>query len=324
MDQKLPAISPMRTTKLPPKDAQALSAAVLALEYPGLAARLGDLLGTPMELILKQLPGKTSVILQQTVEVALRKALDIALCTMKTGQCPASPRGHKLAVAASGAAGGAVGLPGLAVELPLTTTIIFRSIADIARAEGEDLNQAEGCLACLEVFAYGSPGNTADDAAESGYFASRIALARAVSEASKYLMRGVVVRDAPIIARFILAVAARFGIVVSWKAAAQMVPVVGALGGATVNALFMDHFQTVARGHFTIRRLERIYGSKKIRAIYDQELHRLREVRIRPIHLNSAKQTMIVDATAESPNLPQSATRHPYVPEQDHNEASPR
>ena len=44
------------------------------------------------------------------------------------------------------------------------------------------------------------------------------------------------------------------------KAAAQLVPVLGAIVGAGVNAVFMQHYQRTAWGHFTIRRLERIEG----------------------------------------------------------------
>lgn len=47
------------------------------------------------------------------------------------------------------------------------------------------------------------------------------------------------------------------------KVAAQALPVVGALGGAAVNYAFIEHFQDVARGHFTVRRLERLYGKDK-------------------------------------------------------------
>jgi EcsC protein family len=63
--------------------------------------------------------------------------------------------------------------------------------------------------------------------------------------------------------------AARFGVVVSQKVAAQALPVVGALGGAAVNYAFIEHFQDIARGHFTVRRLERIYCKERIRAEYD-------------------------------------------------------
>jgi hypothetical protein len=63
--------------------------------------------------------------------------------------------------------------------------------------------------------------------------------------------------------------AARFGVVVTQKVAAQALPVVGALSDAAVNYAFIEHFQDVARGNFTVRRLERIYGNAKVRSQYD-------------------------------------------------------
>ena len=39
------------------------------------------------------------------------------------------------------------------------------------------------------------------------------------------------------------------------KVAAQTLPVVGALDGAAVNYAFIEHFQEVARGHFTGRNM---------------------------------------------------------------------
>lgn len=47
-------------------------------------------------------------------------------------------------------------------------------------------------------------------------------------------------------------------------------PVFGALGGAAVNYAFIEHFQDVARGHFTVRRLERIYGKRLVRMEYER------------------------------------------------------
>jgi hypothetical protein len=46
--------------------------------------------------------------------------------------------------------------------------------------------------------------------------------------------------------------------------------VIGALGGAAVNYAFIDHFQSVARGHFTVRRLERKYGKEVVFAAYER------------------------------------------------------
>ena len=80
--------------------------------------------------------------------------------------------------------------------------------------------------------------------------------------------KGIVQDGAPAVVRFIVQVAARYGIVVSEKTAAQALPLVGAAGGALVNALFMDHFQEVARGHFIVRRLERSYDHETVRRAY--------------------------------------------------------
>ena len=47
-------------------------------------------------------------------------------------------------------------------------------------------------------------------------------------------------------------------------------PIVGALGGATVNTLFMTHFQAMAKGHFTVRSLERKYDPELVRRTYEE------------------------------------------------------
>ena len=65
-------------------------------------------------------------------------------------------------------------------------------------------------------------------------------------------------------------IASRFGIVVSEKAAAQAIPIVGALSGALINTLFIEHFQNMARGHFMVRRLEKIHGEEPVRLAYMQ------------------------------------------------------
>ena len=108
---------------------------------------------------------------------------------------------------------------------------------------------------------------------ESGYFAVRAVLAKSVSEAARYVLeRGLAEETAPVILRFVSQIATRFGVVVSQKLAAQAVPIIGAAGGAAINYAFIDHFQTVARGHFTVRRLERLYGPTLVRAEYDAAL----------------------------------------------------
>ncbi len=249
-------------------DRLALERAVGLLERPNLMARLANLVGEPVEKLIDALPARATGRLHEVVRGALRRLLDVAVRTLDEEPRPPARLRHKLATGASGAIGGFFGGAALAVELPVTTSIMLRSIADIARAEGEDLRFLEPRLACLEVFALG--GRSVDDeGAETGYYAVRAALARAVNDAARYIAeRGLTTEGAPVVARLIGQIASRFGVVVSEKLAAQAVPVVGAIGGAGVNLLFMNHFQDMAEGHFTVRRLERQYGKTTVQDAY--------------------------------------------------------
>ena len=252
------------------EDIEDLRVARELLENPGLAARLTDAVGSPIERGLELLPANAREMIGSVTHQALDKALTLALATLEERpRAAATDWLHKLLVAGSGAAGGFFGLPALAVELPVSTTIMLRSIADVARSEGEHIKTAEAKLACLQVFALGGrrPG---DDAAESGYFFVRGALAKAMAEAAELVaQRGLSQEAAPVLMRFIVQIAERFSIPVTQKIAAQAVPVVGAAGGALINTLFIDHFQCMARGHFTVRRLERRHGAAAVRAAYD-------------------------------------------------------
>lgn len=251
-------------------DIAALSNAKSLLESPGLAAKISSFVGTPIEKGIALLPAKWNAVVNDATRNAIETALKVALWTMdhSSGKTP-SNWWHKLAAGASGAAGGAFGLAALAIELPVSTTIMLRSIADIARSEGENLKLADAQLECVQVLALGGHSKS-DDGTEIGYFAARAAMAKAVSEAAAHLAaQGITQHGSPALVRLIAQVASRFSIVVSEKAAAQAVPVVGAIGGAVINTLFIDHFQDMARGHFIVRRLERLHGAEEIKRLYN-------------------------------------------------------
>ena len=253
------------------EDRRDLEQAVVLLEHTSLVARLTDAVGQPIERFVDFLPSGASGRLHETVRAGLYRLLDVSVGTLKGDtQGRAAILSHKIAGGVTGAVGGFFGGAALAVELPVTTTLMLRSIADIARSEGEQVESLETRLACLEVFALGGRSQ-ADDGAETGYYAVRAALAKAVSDAAKHIAeRGLTQKGAPVIARLISQIASRFGVVVSEKVAAQAVPVIGALGGATINLMFMNHFQDVARGHFIVRRLERDHGADEVRQEYER------------------------------------------------------
>jgi hypothetical protein len=250
-------------------DRARLRKAVYLLESRTWFTTLANKIGMPLEWAVKRLPPKAHEVISDVTVKAMRLALHGAIRTMHKSSTTL-PRNwwHKLSVSVTGWISGYFGIAAVLVELPLATTIMLRSIADIARSEGEDLTQIETQLACLEVFALGGP-RTADDSSTSGYYAVRIALGRAVTEAAEYIIeRGVAEEGAPALIRLITKIAARFNVVVTEKIAAEMIPVIGAVGGAGINFLFMDHFQSMARGHFIVKQLERKYGREEIKDQY--------------------------------------------------------
>ena len=262
------------------QDLADLQRAVSLLETPTLTARMADVVGTPLEFAVRKLPSGVTRRINGATEAALSKAASAALWSLeKTPGKAASTRLHKLAAAASGAVGGAFGFAALFVELPLSTTIMMRAVADIARSEGFDLDDFATKQACLEVFALG--GNSAqDDASETGYYLARgftaevmrhlsAELAGGAARSGSGLLLGLGPKEAAKwLARIVEKVAARFGVVVTEKFAAQAVPVVGAVAGASLNAMFTDYYQDMARGHFIVRRLEQRYGLEHIREQY--------------------------------------------------------
>jgi len=254
-------------------DINELKYAKSILEDPGLPAKIVNAFGVPIEKGFEYLPDKWEESILQLSESALRSGLRIAIHTLDSDKTSMKKKSsdtfHKLCVAASGSVGGAFGLSTLALELPITTTMMLRSIADIARSEGENLEEIESRFACLEVFALGG-NKSSDDCTETSYYMIRAALSNAVLNASRYIAQSNMIDDAaPILVKLITNIASRFGVVVSEKMAATALPIIGAAGGALINILFLDHFQDMARGHFIVRRLERIYGRDLVKDIYE-------------------------------------------------------
>ena len=274
MTYALPALS--GSLPASPLDQAALAElerAVRQLEEEGFADRVASLLGrttgggvqwarrfVPSTLLSEPMIAMA----QDAAAAALRAAVTAATWGLDKQRRRRTPEWVRTAsVAATGAAGGAAGLPGTLAELPATTTLLLREIARIAAEEGEDLGTEEARAECLAVFALGGLDG------EGGYYAARVALAEVLGGAAGLALRSTT-------PRLLTTVASRFGVPVAWKAAGQALPFAGAAAGAALNALFMQHFRGRARGHFTVRRLERRYGTEAVQAAYAQIRDRLR------------------------------------------------
>ena len=227
----------------------------------GVLVRLADLMGGAVgqatRLGVRGLglaPGLQSK-LRGIAESAISRAFDVAVVGLRqpvSGSLSRpgvsrfvgkSWRGHVTqgAVAVSGALGGFTGIAGLLPDIGFTTMTIMREIALIAREEGEDLSTPDARRACLEVFAL-RPIDASAEQSELGYFSARAVL-----------------RGRPVV-MLLSEVASHYGLALSRKVALQMMPVAGALCGASLNAAFFAHYRSLARAHFTIRRLERLHG----------------------------------------------------------------
>lgn len=249
-------------------DLVALTRAAQRLETVNLATHLSQLIGMPLEKAMAAFPGHWSTIIARITRHALTKALDGALSTLPLKARKPSNRAHKFFAGLSGAIGGSFGIMALAIELPISATIMLRSIAEIARAEGEDIDQVETRLECLTVFAL-SGGSATAESADTSYYAARSVLGKAVSDTANHVLaNGFSKEGAPALVRLINIICTRFSIPISEKVVVQSMPALGAMGGATVNLIFINHFQQMAKAHFTVRRLERLYGKSLIQERY--------------------------------------------------------
>ena len=246
-----------------------LREAKLKLEYPGLTARIANFIGKPVELGLSQLPKKWNENISRVLQAVLLKWIELSINTMgKKESVTSSDWFHKFVITASGSIGGFFGLASMPVELPFSTGIILRSIADIARSEGHDISLLEVKMECLQVLALG--GNKEDDdETEQGYWATRVFLAQQLRSAATFLSeKGLTEEGAPPLVRLIATIASRFGSVVTEEAMAKAIPVISAATGGGINYLFINHFQDMARGHFIVKRLENKYGTEQVKEKY--------------------------------------------------------
>lgn len=253
------------------QDLADLREAVIGLEQSALAARLASAVGQPIEVLIEKLPASAEAIIKDAVNVALNKAADVALRSLGSGDegltgwnwldlALSSEWLAKCAAVATGAGGGAGGLAGTVIELPITTTLMVRSIAQIGLLAGEQATEPNFKLECLAVLAMG--GRTPrDDSTDVGYVAVRVAMADILEKAAGKSL-------SEVLPRVLLLIAQRFSFPVAMKLSAQIAPVIGGVLGAALNYVFLDHFQDKARAHFTVRRLERKHGRNQIMACY--------------------------------------------------------
>lgn len=225
----------------------------------GVLLRLADIMGGAVGHAVK-LSSRSlgiSANFQQKVQnlanSTVQRAFDVAIVGMDKKSKPLNKPSHykkiknsavQAMVVTSGAVGGFTGLTGMLPDISFTTLALMREIATIAQEEGEDISSEEAKRACLEVFALRSFGNSGrnNEENELGFFSARLML-----------------RGRPMV-MLMADISYQYGLSLSQKLSLQMMPVVSALCGASLNAAFLAHYRALARVHFVARRLEREHG----------------------------------------------------------------
>ncbi|MFN0115793.1 MAG: EcsC family protein [Paracoccaceae bacterium] len=209
----------------------------------GIGMKLVSLAGGTAQNLLERLPDRVKDRLEEATASALERALDAA--AVSRGMV--ADRGdwlNSVVTAALGAAGGAGGLPTALAELPVTTTILLRSIQGIAAEHGFDPADDSTRADCIRVFASAGP-LTNDDAADLGFLAARVTI-------SGRTLQTLIAKVAP-----------RLSAVFGQKLAAQAAPVAGAVTGAWINYVFTSYYQEMARVHFGLRKLAEETGEDR-------------------------------------------------------------
>jgi hypothetical protein len=289
-DRSLARVDHASTIEL--NDRAFIAAAVRRFERPGRLIDFLDTIGRPAEAIINRLPDWATSRVETAVQRALANAVGWAAKTLEgsihgdekhvsmlsSAVVKSRAAMHVTAAVILGGVSGAIGLAALPFELPATTMVILRSIAAIARDFDADLDDPATRLECVSVLSLG--GASSDDAMESSYLTSRVGLSMLLRDASRFiagkstfqLSEALARGAAPEVTRLIGAIASRFGYLAMDLAYAEMVPIVGAIGGATLNGYFANFFNQVAFYHFGLRRLERIYGEEAVQRLYREEM----------------------------------------------------
>lgn len=164
-------------------------------------------------------------------------------------------RVNRAVTAAIGAAGGAAGIAGAMTELPVTVTVLLRTILGIAAEHGLDPADPETQAEALRVFASAGPME-ADDGTDLGLLTARLTI-------TGQSVQTLIARIAP-----------RLAGVMGQKLAAQSAPALGALSGAAINYAFTRYYQEMARVHFGVIRLAQETGLPR-EALVEALRHRI-------------------------------------------------
>ena len=205
---------------------------------------------------------------------------------------------HKVAAAASGAIGGSLGPLTAVGDVIISTSLIMRSIQEIARDYGEDLSNPEALADCLSVLAMGGPRSDDDDL-DSAFWNMRAGLKLGIRE--KVVLKAVEtglktetaqrVLGSQAVSEIIQSAAfkkiiERFGIATQAAFAEKAVPIIGGMAGALVNYQFLSYYQKMAHVLYRLKPIEERYEEGQVVSCYLRVVGALKK---NPKHFDQTK-----------------------------------
>ena len=201
-------------------------------------------LGAGVEAQWARMPERLRAEVEAQVAQALRLGLGLAKAAPQT-----SARQQRWLIIASGAAGGSVGLAGALADLPVALVIFLQAIREEAREAGLDPDRDGVALASLDILSSGRVLAVAE-VLDPAYLSGRLALAGPT-------LSGWIARTVP-----------RLVPLVGPRLAASAVPLVGAVGGAVLNAAWLEHYRALARIRFRLMALAEHHGAEAVVLAY--------------------------------------------------------
>jgi hypothetical protein len=273
---------------LNPQQLRFIEEAANFLEKPSALVKATDRLGKPLDKLQDYLPQPVQQLVKQALNHALKSALQAALKTLPAAKV--NPHSwdealnatrrmawtHTAAVTTTGAIGGALGTAAMLVELPLTTSLILRSISSMAQQWGHDLRHSEIQMQCLYVFTLGSPKSSADDEMDAAYISARLAYHGLIRELASFIATHSV-KDVifalekgtfPALVKFASLFVPALERTVLRGVLTKSIPVMSAIGSAALNAAFCKYFTQAARYHFGLMHLENVHGTEQVHKHY--------------------------------------------------------
>ncbi len=199
--------------------------------------------GGQIEHALATLPPSVRSRIETVTTQALNRAFSLAILGRHAPALGA--RASQTLAMLTGAAGGIGGLPTSLAEIPVTITVFLHVIARAAEAEGFDPNAPEIRAECLRVLSAGSP-LASDDGVNTAFLSARLTL------------------TGPAVSGLVATVAPALAAILTRKLAAQMVPLLGALTGAALNAAYLSYYKDLAEIRFALLRLGALHGAERV------------------------------------------------------------